>query len=152
MLILHPGTGSRYHSSLWQDSASLAINCLHCHHCDGFSVLGVQVLPTSPQSSLVCNIHCVPKCIAVSSYRGILFWITMFVRLVINRSAYDVIDVAVFAFPLVGSIIQILNIVNMNEKGNISVLSFSVLVISLHCVGHWKFIRVFVHRMLGLWW
>ncbi|KAF9079777.1 hypothetical protein BGX23_003252, partial [Mortierella sp. AD031] len=49
-------------------------------------------------------------------------------------SPYDIIDVAVFALPLVGSVIQILNIVNMNEKGNISVLSFSVLVIFLHCL------------------
>ncbi|KAF9550399.1 hypothetical protein EC957_000701 [Mortierella hygrophila] len=47
-------------------------------------------------------------------------------------SPNDFIDGAVFALPLVGSITQILNIVNMIEKGNISFFSFSVLVIFLH--------------------
>ncbi|KAF9333443.1 hypothetical protein BGZ91_011251 [Linnemannia elongata] len=49
-------------------------------------------------------------------------------------SPYDAIDAAVFALPLAGSIVQILNIVNMNEKGDISLLSYSVLVIFLHCL------------------
>ncbi|KAG0092375.1 hypothetical protein BGZ93_009271 [Podila epicladia] len=49
-------------------------------------------------------------------------------------SAYDGIDVLVFVLPLIGSVIQILNIVHMNEKGDISILSFSVLVIFLHCL------------------
>ncbi|KAF9910669.1 hypothetical protein EC991_005975 [Linnemannia zychae] len=49
-------------------------------------------------------------------------------------SPYDVIDIAVFTLPLAGSVTQIQNIMSMNEKGDISFLSFSVLVIFLHCL------------------
>ncbi|KAK3833210.1 MAG: hypothetical protein J3R72DRAFT_453610 [Linnemannia gamsii] len=49
-------------------------------------------------------------------------------------SPYGIINITVFALPLAGSVVQIGNIVNMNEKGDISLLSFSVLVIFLHCL------------------
>ncbi|KAG0271651.1 hypothetical protein BGZ95_000503 [Linnemannia exigua] len=67
---------------------------------------------------------------------ALVFLVFKFSQLRRNRycTLYNIIDVVVFALPLLGSVIQILNIVNMNEKGDISVLSFSVLVIFLHCI------------------
>ncbi|KAF9578859.1 hypothetical protein BGW38_005140 [Lunasporangiospora selenospora] len=46
----------------------------------------------------------------------------------------DIVDILVFVLPIIGSGMQIVNIMKMNEKGNISILSFSVLAIFLHFV------------------
>ncbi|KAF9344904.1 hypothetical protein BGX34_005232, partial [Mortierella sp. NVP85] len=47
-------------------------------------------------------------------------------------SPYNLVDLVAFALPLAGSICQIFNIADHDDKGNIATLSFSVLFIFLH--------------------
>ncbi|ORZ26395.1 hypothetical protein BCR41DRAFT_221977 [Lobosporangium transversale] len=47
-------------------------------------------------------------------------------------SPYNYVDLLAFTLPLVGSILQIVNIIQEDREGNTSLLSFSVLLICLH--------------------
>ncbi|KAI7819400.1 hypothetical protein BC939DRAFT_460144 [Gamsiella multidivaricata] len=86
----------------------------------------------------------IPRVSLFSAYIAIIVMASVFLMLKCLRfrrnrfrdliSLYGAFEVAVFVLPLVRSIIQILNIVNMDEKGDISFLSFSVLVIFLRCL------------------
>ncbi|KAG0371435.1 hypothetical protein BGX24_001674 [Mortierella sp. AD032] len=88
-----------------------------------------QVYGRIPRVSLICVY--IP--IIVMALVILLFKLSQFCR---HRrfSPYGIINITVFALPLAGSVVQIGNIMNMNEKGDISLLSFSVLVIFLHCL------------------